>query len=405
MRNATGTSGLPRRFGAMLRGDWPLDPAITYLNHGTVGVTPQRVMAVQQAIRNEIERQPAAFMLRGLSTAISVGGAERPRLRAAADVVAGALGAQGDDLVFVDNATAGANAVLRSWPFRAADEVLVSDLGYGGVTRAAAFAARMAEARLRTVEMPWPVRTAGQLVDAWAAAVGPATRLAIIDHISADTALVCPLADIAARLRAKGVAVLADGAHAPGAIPVDLAALEVDWYVGNLHKWMWVPRSSGILWAAPARQAGLHPPVVSWGLDQGFTAEFDAPGTRDPSGHLAAPAAIALMREIGLEAIQTYTHDLAWQGAQVLAEAWGTRVETPEDLIGTMATVPLPPQLGTTDQDAARVRDRLLHEHRIEVHVFAFRGGVYLRISAQIYNDMDDIVRLAGAVRALVGSG
>ncbi len=392
-------------FGAAVREEWPLDSTVTYLNHGTVGVTPRRILAAQQRIRDEIEQQPSAFLLRGLTAAVVVGRptASKPRLREAADVVAGMLGGRGDDLVFVDNATSGANAVLRSFPLNAGDEILVSDLGYGGVTRAAVFAARERGATVRTVTMPWPVRAGHDLVETWDAAVGPDTKLALVDHISADSALVFPLAEIAARLRARGVAVLADGAHAPGAIPLDLPSLQVDWYVGNLHKWMWVPRSSGILWACPARQDELHPPVMSWGLDQGFTAEFDAPGTRDPSGHLSAPSAVALMKEFGVDEVQAYNHALAWRGAERLAERWSTRFETPESLIGTMATVTLPAVLGSTDDDAALVRDRLLAESRIEVHVFAFRDRLHVRISAQIYNELSDIDRLAEAVLSQVG--
>ena len=252
-------------FGRSLLAEFPLDPSITYLNHGTVGLTPRRVLAAQQAIRDEIERQPSRFLLRELtvsSTSVGMPRAETPRLRVAANAVASFLGARGDDVVFVDNATTGANAVLRSFPFEPGDEVLVTDLGYGGVTNAARFAARERGATVTTVTMPWPPR-ATDLADAIVEAVTPRTRLAIVDHVTAETALVLPVADIAARLRARGVAALVDGAHAPGAIPVDITALDVDWYVGNLHKWMWVPRSSGILWAAPARQAALHPPVIS----------------------------------------------------------------------------------------------------------------------------------------------
>jgi len=390
-----------REFGRAWRAEWPLDPNVIYLNHGTVGVTPNRVLAAQQAIRDDIERQPSRYLLREL-TSIVVGRppAAEPRMRQAANAVAAFLGTRGDDLVFVDNATTGANAVLRSFPLEPGDEILVTDLGYGGVTQAAAFAARERGASVRTAVMPYPVRSAGELVDAFVAAIGPGTRLAIVDHITSQSALVLPVADIAAACRARGVAVLADGAHAPGAIPLDIPSLGVDWYVANLHKWMWVPRSSGILWASPARQQGLHPPVISWGLDQGFAAEFDLPGTRDPSPHLAAPAAIAMMRELGVEAVQRYNHTLAWTGAKHLASAWGTPFDTPEPLVGTMATVPLPETAGRTDDDASRVRDWLLFEDGIEVQVHAFRGRLHARICAQIYNSLDDISCLATGVRS-----
>ena len=63
--------------------------------------------------------------------------------------------------------------------------------------------------------------------------------------------------------RAHGVLVLADGAHAPGSIPLDIPSLGVDYYTANLHKWAWAPRSSGLLWAPPEHQQRLHPPVIS----------------------------------------------------------------------------------------------------------------------------------------------
>jgi isopenicillin-N epimerase len=358
------------------------------------------VLAAQQAIRDQIERQPARFLLREVAH-LQVGdvSARPKRLRAAATEVAAFLGARGDDLVFVDNATAGMNAVLRSIALGAGDEILVLDHAYGAVAKVVAFVARERGAVVRTVELPWPPVPAA-VVAAVTAALGPRTRLAVVDHITSESALVLPLAEITAACRARGVAVVADGAHAPGAIPLDLPALGVDWYVGNLHKWAWTPRSCGILWAAPDRQAGLHPPVVSWGLDQGFTAEFDWPGTRDPSAALAAPAAIAFMRELGAEAVQRYDHALAWRAGEMLGARWGVPVVQDEAQIGTMITVPLPERAGSSREDAARLRDALLFEDHVEVQLHPFRGRLWVRVSAQIYNDEADVERLGTAVAA-----
>ena len=389
-------------FGHAWRAAWPLEPGLTYLNHGTVGVTPRRVLEAQGAIRAQIEANPSRFLLRELCE-IVVGQPQprRPRLRQAADIVGGFVGARGDDIVFVDNTTTGANAVLRSFPLGRGDEIVVSDFGYGGVTRAVIQAARERGATVRTAAMPYPVESGTQIVDAFAAAIGPNTKLAVVDHVTSESALVLPLAAIAERFRAHGVAVLADGAHAPGAIPVDIPSLGVDWYVGNLHKWLWVPRSSAILWAAPAWQASLRPAVVSWGLERGFNAEFDMPGTRDPSPHLSAPAAIAFMQELGVDGVRHYNHGLAWNGAQYLSHTWQTEFVTPEALIGTMATVMMPARLGTSPDDAARVRDALLFDRGIEAQVHAFRGRLYTRICGQIYNEMSDVHRLAEAVAAI----
>lgn len=391
-------------FGRAMLGEWMLDPAVTYLNHGTVGAPPRRVLLAQQAIRDEIERQPSRFLLRELSsTRVGMPRGEPPRMRVAAAAVAAFLGARGEDLAFVDNATTGCNAVLRSLAFAPGDEVLVTDLSYGGVVNAARHVTRERGAVLRTVEMPDPGRGPHACVEAIEQALGPRTRLALIDHITSESALVLPVAAIVERCHAHGVPVLVDGAHAPGAIALDIPALGADWYVGNLHKWMWTPRSSGILWAAPAHQEGLHSTVISWGLDQGMAAEFDLPGTRDPTPHLAAPAALDMLHEVGIDAVHRYNHELAWSGARRLAELWDTRFDTPEEMIGTMATVPLPAELGTSREDAARLRDALLFEDGIEVQVHASKGRLRTRISAQVYIEPADLERLAAAVLARTG--
>ncbi len=380
---------------------WLLDPGIVYLNHGTVGAPPRRVLAAQQAIRDEIERQPSRYLLRDLvGLGVGVPHHETSMLRRAARAVAAFLGAGGDDLVFVENVTTGINAVLRSLDLREGDEILTTDHVYGAVANAAAYAARRCRARVVSVEIPYPTLRAEAVVGAVAAAIGPRTRLAIIDHVTSETALVLPVGEIAALCRARGVPVLVDGAHAPGAIPLDIESLEVDWYAANLHKWAHAPRSCGFLWAAPGRHAGIHPPVISWGLDQGFLVEFDWSPTRDPSPFLAAPEGIACLTDWGFEAVYSYNHGLAWEAAQRLSRRWGTPLGTGEAMVGSMVTLPLPERFGSTPDDSIRLRDVLLFEDRIEVQIHPRQGRLWIRISAQIYNDGDDIERLGSAIDA-----
>jgi isopenicillin-N epimerase len=393
--------GVATKFGRAMLAHWALDPAVIYLNHGTVGAVPRRVLEAQQKLRDAMERQPSQFVLRELTEyAFASPHLDVPRMRTAARAVAEFLGARGEDLVFVDNATTGVNAVLGSFDLREGDEVLILDGAYGAVNNTARFVCGRRGATLRVVELPYPVPGPGAIVGAVERAIGPRTRLAILDHIMSESALLLPLAEMAAVCRARGVAVLVDGAHAPGAIPLDIPALGVDWYVGNLHKWAQAPRSSGILWAPPARQAELHPTVISWGLGQGFTVEFDLVGTRDPSPHLAAPEGIAFMRDLGLDAMRDYNHALAWEAARLLTRRWGTEIGKGEDMVGVMVTVPLPARAGSGRDDARRMRDALLYEDGIEVQMHAWRDRVWARVSAQVYNELADVERLARAVEA-----
>ncbi len=385
-------------FGRVRLPDWPLDPGIIYLNHGTVGVPPRRVLAAQQALRDEIERQPSRFMLRELSGWTADPSGKPSRLRAAAAIVAPFLGARAEDLVFVDNATTGVNAVLRSFDFREGDEIVITDHVYGAVGKTAAWVAERCGATVRRVELPDPIVDPSQVADAVEAALGPRTRMAIVDHITSGSALVFPVGAIAARCRARGVPVLVDGAHAPGAIALDIPSLGVDWYVGNLHKWCWSPRSCAILWVAPGRQASVKPTTISWGSGEGFLREFDVNATKDPTPALTAPEGIAMMRELGVDAVRRYNHALAWDGARALAARWGTRVDAPEPMIGTMAALPLPKACGTTEAEAVALRAALLYEDGIEVQLNAWRGRLRVRISGQIYNEASDLEALGAAV-------
>ncbi|HTR97101.1 MAG TPA: aminotransferase class V-fold PLP-dependent enzyme [Candidatus Acidoferrales bacterium] len=391
---------MPARFGHAQLGEWPLDPAITYLNHGTVGVAPNRVLAVQQAVRDAMDRQPATFLFRDANHLGGRAVGEKPRMRSAAAEVAQFLGAGGYDLVFVDNATAGVNAVLRSIVWHEGDEVLVMDHSYGAVVLAARAITRFAGATVREAVLPWPASTEDGVVEAILSALGPRTRLAILDHVTSSSALVLPLARLVEGCHARGVAVLVDGAHAPGMLALDLPALGADWYAANMHKWAYAPRSSGILWAAPARQAGLHPPVISWGLDRGFTAEFDWMGTRDPSPWLAAPEGVRTLRELDVEAVRAWNHALAWDGARRIASATGGTFAAPESMIGSMATITLPESYGTSPDDAQRLRDALLFDDRIEVAVGSFRNRVWMRICGQVYVEEGDLQRLERALLA-----
>jgi len=389
-------------FGRAMLDQWLLDPDVIYLNHGTVGATPRRVLAKQQAIRDEIERRPSQFLLRELTGVAPVGmpRSEPPLLRAAAAEVAPFVGAKGEDFMFVENATTGVNAVLRSLDLREGDEVLITDHVYGAVAKIAAFVTRPRGARVRSIELPYPVPGPDAVVAAVLAAIGPRTRVLIVEHVTSESALVLPVREIASGCRAKGVRVLVDGAHAPGALPLDVSSLGVDWYSANLHKWAFTPRASGFLWVAPERREGLHPTVISWGLGQGLSAEFDLTGTRDPSPFLAAPEAIAFFRSLGVEAVRAYNHGLAWEAARHLSRRWGTKLGMEEQMVGTMATVQLPDRMGSTPEDAARLRDALLFEDRIEIQLHAWRDRLWVRVSAQVYNDVRDIERLAAAVEA-----
>ncbi len=390
------------------RHHWLLDAAITYLNHGSFGACPRVVLDEQSRLREEMEREPVRFLWREIEG----------RLDVARAAVASFAGADTEDLCFVTNATGAVNAVVRSLELNPGDELLTTNHGYNACNNVLTEFARRAGARVVFADVPFPISGPDEVTAAVLGAVTPRTRFAIIDHITSPTALVLPVEKIVGELEARGVAVLVDGAHAPGMLPLDLHTLGASYYTGNLHKWVCAPKGAGFLHVRRDRQAGLHPATLSHGYNtpragrSRFHDEFDWQGTLDVTAWLSVPSALKFCDSLlpgGWSALMRHNHDLACEARRLLAARLGVEPPCPESMLGSMATLPLPGSAQSPGESRAVIsrfdplQTRLLDEYRIEVP--CVRWGApprsWFRVSAQAYNSPDDYTRLADALAAI----
>jgi isopenicillin-N epimerase len=345
-----------------LRDQFLLDPGIAYLTHGTYGACPRPVLDEYQRWQRELERNPLEFLWRRLDA----------MLQGVRDELGAYLGARPDDLVFVPNATVGVNTVARSLDLAPGDEVLMTDVEYGAVESTwEAVGARIVRAPLESL---WE-----HLTDR--------TRVLSISHVASPTGEILPVAELCTRAREAGLLAIVDGAHAPGHVPVDLAAIGADAYAGNCHKWLCAPKGSGFLWVRPEMQERIDPLVVSWGWhEREFGKRHAWQGTRDPAAWLAVPAAIAFQREWGWDGVRARSHALV---ERFVAQSGLSPAASD---FGQMLAVELPPC------EPEELQRRLSDEHRIEVPCFEHNGRPLLRLSVQGYNSDDDVERLVVAL-------
>lgn len=375
-----------------LRDQFLLDPSVTFLNHGSYGACPRPVFTAYQRWQLELERQPVEFLGRRADDLLDTA---RARLGAY-------LNADPAELAFVPNATSGLNIVARSLPLRPGDEVLSNDHEYGALDLTWAHVCRKAGAVYRRHPIPLPVTSHEVLVESFWAAVTPRTRVIFLSHVTSPTALIFPVAEICRRARQAGILSIVDGAHAPGQVPVDLAAIGADAYAGNCHKWLCAPKGSAFLHVRSEHHPWVESLIVSWGWrepDAPFAVRNQWQGTRDIAAFLAVPAAIDFQAEHDWVAVRARCHELARRARDEIAALAGLPPIQPDDpaWFAQMVAAPVPPC------DAKELQRRLYETHRVEVPTTQHDGQPLVRVSCQGYNDDADIDRLLAALTEAFG--
>lgn len=375
-----------------------VDPAIAYLDHGAFGAVPLPVQRAQQRLREEMESNPVRFFTASLPD----------RIAHARRHVASFLGADPDGTGFVPNASAGVSIVLRAIGFTAGDEILTTDHGYGAVALAIAQICAQTGATHRVVPIALTASD-DEIVAAISAAITPGrTRLVIIDHIASPTARVMPVARITAAARSRNVPVLVDGAHAPGAHPLPIATIGADFWVGNLHKWLYAPRPAALLCVAEDWRPRIQPLVASWELNAGFPGSIEFQGTLDYTPWLAAPTGLFTFRQLGADRVRAYNSNLVAYGQRVIGAALGLLDQSDLPQPGFpgahMRVLPLPPSLPATRESAIKLRARLSDELGVLAAINVWSGRMLLRIGAQVYNVSGDYDRLAAGLPGVLRS-
>lgn len=383
--------------GSFLRGRaaralWLLEADTTFLNHGSFGATPRTVLAAQDDVRLQMERQPVRFFT-----------SEAPvLLRASAERLGAFLGAEGRDLAFVENATTGVNAVVRSLALQPGDELLTTAYVYGAVRQCLQEAARTWGAKVIEAPTPFPLSDESEVIRAVEGCFSARTRLFVVDHLCSMSALHLPVQTLVALANERGIPVLIDGAHAPGMLELDVPSLGAHWYTGNCHKWLCAAKGTAFLWARRGvAQDALHAHITSHNRGQAFPAEFDWTGTRDLSAWCSIGAALDHHDRLGGATLRADNRALALTGAHHIAERWGRSLPAEDRFFGSIVPIEAPDAFVVDEHGAKALHDALLHRFRIEVPVYVFQGRLWLRVSAQAYNEFNEYEALAAAVLAL----
>ena len=362
-----------------------LDPSITFLNHGSFGACPKPVFEVYQNWQRKLEQQPVEFM------AIKVYDFLEEARHALGDYV----GCHGDDLIFVTNPTTAVNTVIRSLDLGLDDEVLMTDMEYGSLVRTWEHYAQ--DKGFSIVQQPTsiPLTTHEDYIEHFWKAVTERTKIIYLSEITSSTGLILPVDAICKKAKEAGIMTIVDGAHVPAHIPLNIAEMDPDVYVGACHKWLSAPKGSSFLYVKKSLQETIEPLIISWGSEvdrspSPFIYESQYQGTWDPSAFLTVPAAIQFQQEHDWNSERERSRELNRETRDRIYEIIDTEPICPntEEWLGQMASII------TNIENRLDFKWCLMDKYKIEIPVFPWGDKILFRTSFNAYNDENDADRL-----------
>lgn len=375
-----------------------------YLNTGSFGSLHRRTFDDYMEGLREFERNPT------MNHPIFWARADDARRR-----LAPFMGAVAEDIAFTSNVTVSMNMAILGLDWNEGDEILASDNEYTAIDHCLHHAEQRYGVVVRRAPIPESPQSPQQIVDAFAAAMTPRTKLINVCHIFSRTGMIVPVAELAALAHEHGALISVDGAHAPGQIPLSLEASGVDLYGGNCHKWLCSPKGVGFLYATPEAQDRLHHIVVGHGYrPEGTTRAEDGRlliggrpymwcldqwGSRDLPSLVATATAVDVQEGIGSEAIAARGRELTGYVRQRLeATGWARCLAAAPGAEGLCNS------LTAWQLDGIAVRDlraELHKRYKITTPAGPNGDGHWMRISTHYYNNTSEVDTLIDALETL----
>ena len=403
------------RFHHGIRGAFILDPNTTYMNIGTTGSTPRRVLRKYNQYNRIVAKYP--WDMNGEW-------GHWPYISGLVERIAPQFGADNHEIILSRNTTDGMCSILEGLNLQAGDEVLYTHHEHVAATSPLYVLARRHGVILTPVEIPVFDATEQGYVDAFADAVSPATRLIVFSHITYKTGACLPARRICREVAVpSGIPTLIDGAHTIGMLDLDLHDIDCDFYSGSGHKWQCGPGATGILYIrdnlSRLRQYWPDRTEVFWPINSSL-AEYPFLGLQFQMQYIGndnypAKRALAdvcdMWDSIGRHRIERYVLSLSRLCKRLIRRKFGQATviyspDTPELASGLTAFNPF---VDRTDPTILKTfRDRLREEYgyitrTTDFHIFLHdqQQEHALRISTHLFHDRNDVRGLVEAMYEL----
>ncbi len=370
---------------------WSVDRSIINLENGGVQPSPDRVHAAFAELARHAHRAPP----------ITLNREQLPQLEDVRQRLAAAFGCDAEELALTRNTTEGAETVLLGCEFRAGDRVLTTTQDYWRFLNTLKQRVARDGIAIDTLTLPAPEASPDAVIDAFAAALTPRTRLVLLSQLINLTGRILPVRTVVELCHSRHIPVLIDGAHGFAHIPARRDDLGCDYYATSLHKWLGAPHGTGFLYVRRDRIGALWPHFPAPAELRENIRKFESIGTFSAAPFLAIRTALDFYGEIGANHKWSRLRWLRERWLEPLARHPGVIVhlDRRESSSGALATVALP---GLPAQPLAKW---LWERHRIVVRPVDHPEFSGIRVTPNLYTTSGEIDALSAALRKALNQG
>lgn len=367
----------------------------TWINLNNGGCSPAPTHVVQQMERdlrfsNEL---PVIEMWRVLE----------PRIEVVRRELAREFGCDAEEMAITRNASESLITMINGIDLKPGDEVVVSNQNYPRMLNAWKQRARRDGIVVREVSFPVPCTTPQVIVDRFAEAFTPRTKVMEFTHITNLTGQILPVKELVAMARSRGVKTFIDGAHAFAHFPYTRDELDCDFYGTSLHKWTMAPIGTGFLYVRRSEIPNLWPLMAENPGQEADIRKYEEIGTHPAANHNAVAVALTFHRSIGAArkaARLVYLRD-RW-ARRLLAEGDGrVNVLTPLDS-------PWGRGIGFFNVDGIandKLGSWLFDKYRVVQTPITHPEFSGIRITPNIYTTLDEVDHFADLVLQAIRKG
>jgi isopenicillin-N epimerase len=370
-----------------------IDRSSINLNNGAVSPSPrivQEALARHLAVANSTPTANALWKV-------------APPLR---EVVRARLathwGVDAEEIAITRSASEGLQICQLGIDLARGDEVLATTQDYPRMITTFQQRERREGIVLRQFKLPVPAEDPSRVVALYESNITPRTRLILCTHMMNLTGQITPVREIVAMARKRNIPVIVDGAHSFAHIDFKISDLDCDYFATSLHKWLFAPLGTGLLYVRRSRIRNLWPLTAAGPELADDIRKFEEVGTRPEANALAIAEALTFHEALGgarKEARLMYLRD-TW-ARRLLAAGPRVRIYTSlkPRLAGNIVMVDV------DGIDPLKLWAYLWEKHRIETGAIIrdeFRG---LRVSPSVYTTLEELDRFCAIMEKVIKSG